>query len=261
MKSSPLPYCAEQVKRYDPERFLMALLVPRAKQERLCALFAFNLEVAKIRETASQTMIGLIRLQWWRDAIQYLFNATIDAHPVIEALQQTKLTYWSADLFHRVIDAREMDLEEEAPATAARLWHYCVETTSPLLQLAGDKADDADIAGSCYAMIGLLRAVPFHMAQGKVFLPLDLLAQYGVSPERLREGDKDRVLVPVIRDLCNQVESRLQSFQSKEKSISRLYVLLTQIHLKKLAACGYHVFDGRMIQPDPLLAFKLWWRR
>lgn len=240
----------------------MILLMPQDKHARLCALFAFNLEISKVRETASQAMVGLIRLQWWRDAIQRLFNGHVDAHPVIEALQQTRLTHWNTDLFHRVIDAREMDLEEEAPVDSARLWHYCTETTSPLLQLAREEAVNSDIAGSCYAMIGLLRTVPFHAAQGKIFLPLDLLAQYGVSPDRLQAGDKDRVLVPVIRDLCHQIEARLQQIQTVDKkSLSRLYMLLTQIHLKKLAACGYHVFDGRMSQPDPLLALKLWWRK
>lgn len=240
----------------------MILLMPQDKHARLCALFTFNLELAKVRETASQAMVGMMRLQWWRDAVQRFFNGHIDAHPVIEALQQTRLTHWNADLFHRVIDAREMDLEEEAPATATRLWHYCAETTSPLLQLAGDEAEQANIAGSCYAMTGLLRAVPFHAAQGKIFLPLDLLAQYGVSPDRLQAGDKDIVLVPVIRDLCHQVEARLQQLQTiDKKSLSWLYVLLTQIHLKRMAACGYHVFDWRAPAPDPLLALKLWWRK
>jgi NADH dehydrogenase [ubiquinone] 1 alpha subcomplex assembly factor 6 len=260
--SGPIAYCAEQVARYDHDRHVLILLMPPARRPLLWVLHAFNLEIAKVREVSSQAMIGLMRLQWWRDAIERLFDGHPDAHQVIQALYATKPATWDKGLFHRLTEAREMDLEEEAPATVSRLWQYGVETTSPLLQLAGEEAARADIAGGCYAMVGLLRAVPFHAAQGKFYLPLDLLAQHGVSPDRLREGDKDRVLVPVVRELCAGIETRLQQLQTMERnSLSRLYVLLAQIHLKKLVACGYHIFDERVAAPDPLLALKLWWRK
>ena len=115
----------------------------------LWALHGFNLEIAKVREVSSQAMIGLMRLQWWRDAVERLFNGHPHAQQVIQALHETKLSSWDKDLFHRLTEAREMDLEEEAPETVTRLWDYCCETTSPLLQLAGDDAADCSTAAEC----------------------------------------------------------------------------------------------------------------
>ena len=43
-------YCAEQVRRFDRDRWLSTLLAPDAAQRDLLVLYAFNLELARIRE-------------------------------------------------------------------------------------------------------------------------------------------------------------------------------------------------------------------
>ena len=47
-----LSYCGDEVRRYDPDRFLTALYAPGARREALLTLYAFNLEIARVRETA-----------------------------------------------------------------------------------------------------------------------------------------------------------------------------------------------------------------
>ena len=73
MPRPPLSYCGDQIRRYDRDRFLTALFAPADRREDLFALYAFNLEVAKTREVASEAMLGQIRLQWWRDALDEVF--------------------------------------------------------------------------------------------------------------------------------------------------------------------------------------------
>ena len=55
---------------HDPDRFLCALFAPAERREALFALIAFNHELARAREAASNPMAALIRLQWWRDALE-----------------------------------------------------------------------------------------------------------------------------------------------------------------------------------------------
>ncbi|MCH9020134.1 MAG: squalene/phytoene synthase family protein, partial [Proteobacteria bacterium] len=81
-----LSYCAGQARRYDRDRYLCALFAPAARREALFALLAFNAEVARIRETVSEPMLGLIRLQWWRDAIAGIYAGAPPRHAVVEAL-------------------------------------------------------------------------------------------------------------------------------------------------------------------------------
>ena len=58
----------------DNDRFLTALFAAAAEREALFALYAFNIEIAKTRETVSEPLIGQMRLQWWRDAIDEIFG-------------------------------------------------------------------------------------------------------------------------------------------------------------------------------------------
>src|SRR3546814_16622414 len=77
-----LSYCASQLRRYDPDRFLTALFAPPERRESLFAIYAFNLEIAKTREVISEPMLGQIRLQWWRDSITQIYLGQPPHHAV-----------------------------------------------------------------------------------------------------------------------------------------------------------------------------------
>ena len=51
----------------DKDRFLATLFAPAKYRRALFALYAFNVEIARVRELAREPMPGEIRLQWWRD--------------------------------------------------------------------------------------------------------------------------------------------------------------------------------------------------
>jgi phytoene synthase len=57
---------AELVRRHDRDRYMTALFAPAARREALFALYAFNYEIARVREAVTQPTLGQIRLQWWR---------------------------------------------------------------------------------------------------------------------------------------------------------------------------------------------------
>ena len=61
--------CLEQVLRFDRDRYLIAMAAPRDCRHKLMALYAFNVEVARICESVSESILGEIRFQWWRDQI------------------------------------------------------------------------------------------------------------------------------------------------------------------------------------------------
>jgi phytoene synthase len=61
---------AALVRRHDPDRFLTALFAPPAHRDALLILYAFNHELARAREVASEPPLALIRLQWWREVVE-----------------------------------------------------------------------------------------------------------------------------------------------------------------------------------------------
>src|SRR4051794_28190129 len=77
------------VRRHDRDRFLTALFAPAARREALFALYAFNFEVAKTREVVSEPMLGQIRLQWWREAVDEIFaGGRVRSHEVVQPLAE-----------------------------------------------------------------------------------------------------------------------------------------------------------------------------
>lgn len=140
-----LSYCASQVRRLDHDRFLCALLAPAKARQALFALYAFNLEVASIREMVSDPLLGRIRLQWWREAVDGIYSARPARHPVVEPLGEAVRRFdLSRDHFERLLEARAFDLDDDAPADLDTLVGYAEDTSSSLSLLSLEALEVAD---------------------------------------------------------------------------------------------------------------------
>lgn len=191
-------YCAGRVRRHDRDRFLTALFAPADRRPGLIAVYAFNLEIAGVRETVSEPVIGLIRLQWWRDALDGIFGGTPPAHQVAGRLAVAVRRHGlSRACIEAAIDARAGDLEGHQPPTVEALEAYAAATSAGISQLAlevlgagdGDAARAGRHVGIAWALAGLLRAVPAHARQRRVYLP--------VSSCRAAGLDVDSLMAPV----------------------------------------------------------------
>lgn len=188
---------AAEVRQHDRDRFVTVLFAPAERREALFALYAFNIEIARIRELVSEPLLGEMRLQWWRDALETIYAGNDLAHPVAKGLAAAIRTRdLSRDLFERLIDARAADLVNGPPDRLATLIAYANGTaatvTSLALEVLGAKGmaprRAALPAGVGWALVGLLRAVPFHASAGRLFLPADLMAEHGVSADDVLAG-------------------------------------------------------------------------
>src|SRR6185369_9624012 len=82
-------HCEALVRAADKDRFLSALFAPAHQRGPLFALYAFNAEIASVRDRAREPMPGEIRLQWWRDVINGERAGEAAANPVAAALVDT----------------------------------------------------------------------------------------------------------------------------------------------------------------------------
>jgi phytoene synthase len=62
-------HCEVLVRDADKDRYLATLFAPQSRHAALYALYAFNNEIARVREHIREPMAGEIRLQWWRDVL------------------------------------------------------------------------------------------------------------------------------------------------------------------------------------------------
>ncbi len=63
-------YCAALVREADRDRYLATLFAPADRRGALFSLYAFDIEISRIRDVAHEPMPGEIRLQWWREVLE-----------------------------------------------------------------------------------------------------------------------------------------------------------------------------------------------
>jgi len=123
---------------FDKDRYLATLLAPAAAREHLFSLYAFNIEISKIRENVSEALLGEMRLSWWREAIDAIYCGDVGDHPVVEALERAIVECsLPQNLFLELLNARQFDLYDEPMKTIAKFDAYAGATSSVLFQLAG----------------------------------------------------------------------------------------------------------------------------
>src|SRR5690348_18403283 len=105
---------AALVRDSDRDRYQTALFAPAGRREALLALYAFNYEIARVRETVTTPMLGQIRLQWWREVLDAAYaGAPPRQHPVVLPLSAAIRAFGLARRpFDRLIDTRERDLAD-----------------------------------------------------------------------------------------------------------------------------------------------------
>ncbi len=207
------PATIEQLAAADPDRVLAAGFAAPGVRDRLLALAAFNHELARAREVASEPALGAIRLQWWREVVDEIFaGATVRRHPVAQALAAAvQAAGLPRGLLEALVDARAAEFERAPFATLAQLEDWLDQGAGNLVRLSllaggmpalGQVADRlARAGGIAFGLAGIMRALPWWHGRGATPLPLELLAEQGL--------DADRAIASVDGTACRPVLERL----------------------------------------------------
>lgn len=268
---SPL---AEFVRRHDRDRFLTTLFAPPERRRDLLALYAFNAEVARVRERVREPLMGRMRLQWWRDSIAAAYEGgPIRHHEVAEPLAAAIRTRGLTRAhFAALIDAREQDLEADPPADLAALVAYAEGSSARLVLLALEALGAQDAAatraareiGIAFALAGLLCAVPFHARARRLYLPGDLVAAAGLDVARdLFELRSSPALHRVVAQVAAVAETHLAAARAPRAALPRTAIaallpgVIAERWLRRLARAGYDPFAGSLARPDAMQSLRL----
>lgn len=167
-----LQACADLVRRGDPDRFAAAMAAPVDARRVLFPLYAFNLEVARAPWVASEPMIGEMRLQWWRDALEEVAKGgPVRRHEVATPLSEV-LDTEGAGALDELIEVRRWDLYSEPFADEAAFEAY-IGAGGVLMwtaaRLLGARAEaEVRAIGHAAALARFLQAVPKFEARGRI---------------------------------------------------------------------------------------------
>jgi phytoene synthase len=188
-------HCAELVRIADRDRYVASLFAPAEHRGGLYALYAFNSEMARVRDVAREPLPGEIRLQWWSEVLRGERGGEARANPVAAALLSSVAQYrLQPDKLIDLIEARRFDLYDEPITTLAELESYASKTSATLFALAAQMLCGtgcefiAEPAGQAYAMVGVLRALPLHAARRQLYLPLEVLERHAIKAADIYAG-------------------------------------------------------------------------
>jgi len=253
--TSDFDHAAESLRTQDWNRYLSVLFADKKHRPGLFALYAFNAEIARVRQMISDPLPGEVRLQWWRDLLNGVEHGEVAANPNAAALQKTIKTYkLPVSAFQDLIDARVFDLYDDPMPTLHDLEGYAGETTSAVFQIAsmilndGKDAGTAVVAGHAgvaYALSGLMRSLPYHASRRQVYLPADLLSRHGVNIETVFQGQTTPELKAALYEMREHVRHHLARVRENMGAVSPqiaaafLPLVLVEPYLKKMEAADH----------------------
>jgi 15-cis-phytoene synthase len=256
-------HCAALVREADRDRYLAMLFAPAAQRDALYALYAFNVEIARVRDLAREPMPGEIRLQWWREVLSGERDGEGAAHPVAAALRETLARYGlSSDRLIALIDARAFDLYDEPMATLTDLKIYGIKTQSALFAMAaeilGGGAPTELLtldAGIAYSIAGVLHGLARHVSRRQLYLPLDLLTRHRVDPNQILAGQATDALRAALAELRILTRRHLATAQAQLKAAppevlpALLPAALVGPTLRRMERAGYEPFQIEPASP------------
>lgn len=254
-------FLASSLRRVDPDRYLASLFAPVRARPALWALYGLNHEIVRTRSTVTDTTLGLIRLQWWRDEISRVYDGGSGGNiPQLSALAPSihdgTLPF---EKFEALLYAREFDLEDVAPATLEGLKNYADFTTTPLYELslliAGESAESDEIRriSMNYGLFEAVRSVPDMLAQGRCYLPGDLLSARNLAPKKIIQNNHKGEIAEVVKEIFPLFDS----YRKSKSSLLDVYARMTSIYIKRLAKSNFDVFSSGFQAPPPFFALRL----
>jgi phytoene synthase len=277
--SNPAPgadavaFCADLVRSHDFPRYVATLFVPAAQRRALLALYAFNVEIVRVRDQVSQPLPGEIRLHWWTDMLSGHVHGSAEGNPVAaELLRAIRDFELPVEPLSLLADEHQFDLYNDPMPTLAALEGYLGATSAALFALAARIMAPptetiehlARHAGLAQGIVQVIASLPRDAARRQLFLPQQLLDSHGCPMEDVFAGKDSCNLRAVLDQLMNEARRHLSTAASLLAEVPALvrpaFLPLVQARadLKRLARAERNPF---VLEPASRLR-TLWtlWR-
>jgi 15-cis-phytoene synthase len=186
---TPDQYCQEKAAQSGSSFYYSFRFLEPDRRRAITALYAFCREVDDVADTVADVDVARAKLGWWRAEIANLFHGH-PQHPVTKALLPATNTYGvDQNRLNEIIDGMEMDLTRHRYHDFESLKVYCHRVAGVVGQLAAGifgyanpkTIEYAEQLGLAFQMTNIIRDVGEDARRGRIYLPQDELAKFGVS--------------------------------------------------------------------------------
>lgn len=191
---------------------LAALFAPEAARAALIGLYRWHEEIAALPLRISEPMIGAMRIEWHREAVEALFAdpVVVRRNPVIEGLS---LAVHHAggpqpEELNAILDAHGADFEGRRFENLADLTDHAAATDGRIARIAARMLDPGNFhpgaasAGLFCGRVRLLRQFPVRAGRQLAVVPEDALSGTGMNAARLATGRETDAARAALEPVC-----------------------------------------------------------
>ena len=271
---TPDAYCEQKAAQSGSSFYYSFRLLPPERRRAITALYAFCREVDDAVDEVSDPQVARLKLAWWRQEIAATYAGT-PRHPVALALQPVVTRFaLPQNLLQEVIDGMQMDLENTRYVDFAALETYCHKVAGVVGLLSAEifgytepvTRGYARDLGVAFQLTNVVRDVGEDARRGRIYLPQDELARFGVASSQLLRGDagggfRDLMAFQVQRaqQWYDRALGQLPAIDRKAQRPGLAMAAIYRTLLGEIARDGYRVLDRR-IALTPLRKLWIAWR-
>jgi phytoene synthase len=255
----------ERLTRREARNFAYGIMVlPRPKRQAIAAIYAFARRVDDIAD-------GELPLEEKRAGLEAL-RAGLDSaseEPMLVALADARSRYGIPDrALHDLVDGGLQDTEQDRYADFAALDAYCrlvagAVGVACVAVYGSDDSERAETLGVALQLINIVRDVREDWELGRVYLPQDELAAYGVSEDDIAAGRVSAVWRALMafqasraRAYLDEGLGLLETLDSRSAACVSTFAGLYRATLDRIEARGFDVFDGSL-RLSPLTKLRI----
>ena len=271
---SPDEYCQQKTAQSGSSFYYSFLFLPPERRRAMTALYAFCREVDDVVDECSEPALARIKLAWWRNQIDSMLQG-VPAHPVTKALQPHLLLYkLQGEHLHAIIDGMEMDLTQtrylDYPALQSYCWHVASVVGLLSASIFGATQPQtmqyAEKLGLAFQLTNIIRDVGEDARRDRIYLPLDELRHFGVTPADLLQARHSENFENLMRFQARRAQAAYDEafalLPAEDRRAQRPGLIMAAIYrtlLDEIERDGFRVLNQRT-SLTPLRKLWLAWK-
>jgi phytoene synthase len=267
-------YCQERAAASGSSFYYSFVFLPQDTRRAITAFYALCRELDDVVDECHEHQVAVAKLDWWREEIAR-FAAGLPEHPATRALHDTPQGRNTPPaLLLEIVDGMAMDLDHVRYPDFKSLNLYCYRVAGVVGEVAaaifeaGRREHDRDIRryahqlGLAFQLTNIIRDVGEDARRGRIYLPQDELARFGVSEADLLNGRDTPAFQSLMQFQYDRAiahyESAFAALPARARRTQRPGLVMAAIYrtlLDEIRRAGFPVLHAR-VSLTPLR--KLW---
>jgi phytoene synthase len=252
-------YCRKVARARAKNFYYSFLLLSGEQRDAMCAVYAFMRYCDDLSDEPGASRPAIER---WRVALAKALEGSYDGHPAWPALHDSVARFRvPREYLFEIIDGVSSDLEPRRIATFNELYRYCYQVASvvglTVVHIFGFRSREAlplaEKCGVAFQLTNILRDVREDAERGRIYLPAEDRARFGVSEREILAGARSAGLTQLMAFEAQRARAYYDAAQPlvgmvdrRSRASLRALIAIYSRLLDRIVESGYDVFSRRI---------------